>query len=81
MSTFNAPSNHKLAVNDEITYAINLFRFVCVGLSISRFFLQISYIASLSSIIATSVCSNNECVDNIELYGSTTAVDIVAILN
>ncbi len=31
--------------------------------------------ASLSNITATSVCSNNECVDKIELYGSTTAVE------
>jgi len=48
---------------------------VYVGLSISKFLLQISYNASLSNITATSVCSNKEWVDKIELYGSTTAVD------
>ena len=42
----------------------------------SIFLLQISYMASLSNITETSVCSNNECVLSIELYGSTTAVDI-----
>merc|ERR1719412_928191 len=36
---------------------------------------QMSYMASLSSITATSVCSSKEWVDRTELYGSTTAVD------
>jgi hypothetical protein len=42
ISTFNAPSNLNDAVNDEITCATNLFKFVYVGLSISKFLLQIS---------------------------------------
>ena len=41
----------------------------------SRFLLHISYIASLSSNTATSVCSSNECVACIELYGSTIDVE------
>jgi hypothetical protein len=32
--------------------------------------------ASLSNITATSVCSSKEWVERIELYGSTTAVEI-----
>merc|ERR1719254_225061 len=35
---------------------------------------QISYSASLSIIIVTSVCSSNECTHKTVLYGSTTAV-------
>merc|ERR1711966_390324 len=35
---------------------------------------QMSYKASLSYIIVTSVCSNNECTQRTVLYGSTTAV-------
>merc|ERR1719230_1314108 len=40
----------------------------------SRFLRQISYKASLSYIIVTSVCSNNEWTQRTVLYGSTTAV-------
>merc|ERR1719191_1204715 len=40
----------------------------------SRFLRQISYKASLSYMIVTSVCSNNECTQRTVLYGSTTAV-------
>merc|ERR1719401_2284037 len=35
---------------------------------------QMSYKASLSYMIVTSVCSNNECTHSAVLYGSTTAV-------
>merc|ERR1712226_1724790 len=35
---------------------------------------QMSYKASLSYIIVTSVCSNKECTHSTVLYGSTTAV-------
>merc|ERR1719277_1086201 len=35
---------------------------------------QMSYKASLSYMIVTSVCSNNECTQSTVLYGSTTAV-------
>merc|ERR1719262_306700 len=35
---------------------------------------QMSYNASLSIIIVTSVCSNKECTQSTVLYGSTTAV-------
>ena len=74
-STFNVPSNRKLAVNDEITCAIKRFKFVYVGRSISNDLRQMSYTASLSNMTATSVCSNNACVLKTELYGSTTAVE------
>merc|ERR1719230_2087149 len=40
----------------------------------SRFLLQISYKASLSYMIVTSVCSRSECTQRTVLYGSTTAV-------
>merc|ERR1740121_1677733 len=40
----------------------------------SRFLLQMSYKASLSYMIVTSVCSRRECTHNTVLYGSTTAV-------
>merc|ERR1712019_178968 len=35
---------------------------------------QMSYSASLSIMMVTSVCSNNECTHKTVLYGSTTAV-------
>merc|ERR1719326_1261692 len=41
----------------------------------SRLRRQMSYRASLSIMIVTSVCSNNECTHRTQLYGSTTAVD------
>merc|ERR1711953_1200738 len=40
----------------------------------SKFRLQISYNASLSIMIVTSVCSKSECTQSTVLYGSTTAV-------
>merc|ERR1719504_632103 len=40
----------------------------------SRFLRQMSYKASLSFIIVTSVCSNKECTQSTVLSGSTTAV-------
>merc|ERR1719379_1708346 len=40
----------------------------------SKFLRQMSYNASLSYIIVTSVCSNKECTQSTVLYGSTTAV-------
>merc|ERR1719335_1804926 len=40
----------------------------------SRFLLQMSYKASLSYMMVTSVCSNKECTQRTVLYGSTTAV-------
>merc|ERR1719293_514346 len=40
----------------------------------SRFLRQMSYKASLSYMIVTSVCSNNEWTQSTVLYGSTTAV-------
>lgn len=42
----------------------------------SRFLRHISYIASLSTMKAQSECSSVVCVVRMELYGSTTAVDI-----
>merc|ERR1719230_1495269 len=40
----------------------------------SKFLLQMSYKASLSYMIVTSVCSRSECTHSTVLYGSTTAV-------
>merc|ERR1712014_504470 len=40
----------------------------------SRLRRQMSYNASLSYIIVTSVCSSRECTQSTVLYGSTTAV-------
>merc|ERR1719436_921384 len=40
----------------------------------SRLRRQMSYKASLSYMIVTSVCSSKECTHNTVLYGSTTAV-------
>merc|ERR1719399_2681399 len=40
----------------------------------SRFLRHISYNASLSYMMVTSVCSNKECTQSTVLYGSTTAV-------
>merc|ERR1711935_839210 len=37
---------------------------------------QMSYNASLSYMMVTSVCSNKECTQSTVLYGSTTAVAI-----
>merc|ERR1719424_35514 len=47
---------------------------VYVGRSMSRERRQMSYRASLSRQIATSVCSRSACEESTELYGSTTAV-------
>merc|ERR1719444_206372 len=40
----------------------------------SRFLRQMSYKASLSYMMVTSVCSSSECTHSTVLYGSTTAV-------
>merc|ERR1719408_666822 len=40
----------------------------------SKFRRQMSYKASLSYMMVTSVCSNSECTQSTVLYGSTTAV-------
>merc|ERR1719197_2351469 len=40
----------------------------------ARFLLQMSYKASLSYMMVTSVCSRSECTHSTVLYGSTTAV-------
>merc|ERR1719284_1796163 len=40
----------------------------------SKFLRQMSYNASLSYMIVTSVCSSKECTQSTVLYGSTTAV-------
>merc|ERR1719146_404457 len=41
----------------------------------SRFLRQMSYNASLSTWLVTSVCSSRLCTHKTQLYGSTTAVD------
>merc|ERR1719329_844524 len=40
----------------------------------SKFLRQMSYRASLSYMMVTSVCSKRECTQRTVLYGSTTAV-------
>merc|ERR1719230_557118 len=40
----------------------------------SKLRLQMSYKASLSTMLVTSVCSRRECTHSTVLYGSTTAV-------
>merc|ERR1719197_370826 len=40
----------------------------------SKFLRQMSYNASLSYMMVTSVCSKRECTQSTVLYGSTTAV-------
>merc|ERR1711991_1271707 len=74
-STVSAPSKRSEAVSDPMTWATRRFRLVYVGRSMSSERRQMSYIASLSSMTATSVCSSSECVESTELYGSTTAVE------
>merc|ERR1719428_1960882 len=61
MSTFSAPSKRSDAVKEEMICPNSRFRLVYVGRSISRFLLQMSYKASLSYMIVTSVCSRSEC--------------------
>merc|ERR1712072_1352500 len=46
------------------------------GRSISRLRRQISYRASLSTWLVTSVCSRSECTHKTVLYGSTHAEEI-----
>merc|ERR1719324_1581561 len=75
MSTLSAPSKRSDAVSDEITCARRRLRFVYVGRSMSRLRRQISYSASLSTWLVTSVCSRSECTQSTQLYGSTTAVE------
>merc|ERR1711907_203867 len=75
MSTLSAPSKRSDAVKDEITCARRRLRFVYVGRSISRLRRQISYSASLSTWLVTSVCSRRLWTQSTQLYGSTTAVD------
>merc|ERR1719198_1670057 len=74
MSTFKAPSKRSDAVSEEITCARRRLRFVYVGRSMSKLRRQISYNASLSYMIVTSVCSRRLWTHNTVLYGSTTAV-------
>merc|ERR1711981_979127 len=76
MSTFKAPSKRSDAVSEEITCARRRLRFVYVGRSISRLRRQISYRASLSTWLVTSVCSRSECTHKTVLYGSTHAEEI-----
>ena len=74
-STFSWPSKRSEAVMDEMHCAMRRFRFVYVGRSMSRLRRQMSYMASLSIMKATSECSSMACEHRTELYGSTTAVD------
>merc|ERR1719440_1206444 len=69
MSTLRAPSNRKEAVSDDIICAINRFKFVYVGRSISKLRRQMSYNASLSTMVVTSVCSSSEWTQSTVLYG------------
>merc|ERR1711904_458637 len=75
MSTLSAPSKRSDAVSEEITWPRRRFKFVYVGRSMSRLRRQMSYKASLSTWLVTSVCSRREWTHNTQLYGSTTAVE------
>merc|ERR1711957_827194 len=75
-STLRAPSNRSEAVTDETTWAMSRFRLVYVGRSMSRLRRQMSYMASLSTMNAQSECSRVVWHVRMELYGSTTAVEI-----
>merc|ERR1719236_81137 len=61
MSTLRAPSKRSDAVSDEMTWATRRLRLVYVGRSMSRLRRQMSYRASLSTMLVTSVCSSREC--------------------
>merc|ERR1719197_1484530 len=76
ISTLRAPSKRSDAVKDEITCARRRLRLVYVGRSMSRLRRQISYKASLSTWLVTSVCSKSEWTHNTVLYGSTQALEI-----
>ena len=56
-STFKLPSKRRDAVILETTWAINLFKLVKLGEVTFSFFLQISKMASLSTINEQSECS------------------------
>merc|ERR1719305_246491 len=64
------------AVSEEITWPRRRFKFVYVGRSMSKLRRQISYRASLSTWLVTSVCSRSECTHSTVLYGSTHAEEI-----
>merc|ERR1711937_847415 len=74
MSTLRAPSKRRDAVREEMICPIRRLRLVYVGRSMSRLRRQMSYRASLSTCMVTSVCSRKECTHRHVLYGSTTAV-------
>merc|ERR1719191_1679598 len=76
MSTFKAPSKRSDAVSEEITCARRRLRFVYVGRSMSKLRRQISYKASLSTWLVTSVCSKRLWTHKTVLYGSTHAEEI-----
>ena len=65
-----AASKRNDAVNDEVTWPKRRFKFVYVGRSMSRLRRQISYKASLSILLVTSVCSSNECTQSTVLCKS-----------
>lgn len=72
-STFNDPLNRNDAVTDDTICPIRRFRFEYDGRPMFKFHWHMSYIASLSTMNAQSVCVL--WVANTELYGSTTAVN------
>merc|ERR1712036_99842 len=74
MSTLSAPSKRNEAVREEMICAKRRFKFVYVWRSMSKLRRQMSYKASLSYMMVTSVCSSKEWTQSTVLYGSTTAV-------
>jgi hypothetical protein len=67
ISTFKTSSDLREMARDEMTSAISMLRMVAMGRSIWMFLLQISEMASLKNMTATSVCSSREWVDRLEL--------------
>merc|ERR1712232_769042 len=76
-STLRSPGKRSEHVRLLTSCTMMRLRFAYVGDSRSRFRLQMSYNASLSSMKVTLVNSSRLCVISTALYGSTTAVDTI----
>ena len=76
-STFKAPENLNETVMELTIWAITRFKFEKLGLSTPKFLEQISNTASLSNTKAQSDLSIVLWVVKIELYGSTTADEVL----
>lgn len=74
-STFIIPSKRRDAVMDDMTRLRMRLKWGYDGRSISKLLVQMSYMASLSTMNEQPAYSMVECVDRMELYGSTMAAD------